>query len=338
MRIDSGTIGMESARTYTTTSSRVRSYSVKVASKNAFNNDLFGSFEGLSVNPSRNVDSEMSLHDRIQKLREECIDLLIRLLFPDRNVELKDLGTESSPTSEPKNNLMNIGITTEYYYEESESTSFSAEGIVRCKDGSEISFNMNLSMSRSFSMYYSEEINHLEQALTDPLVINFDQNLTELSDQTFMFDIDSDGVEDEISKLVAGSGFLSLDLNDNGIIDDGSELFGTKSGNGFADLSVYDTDHDGFIDEDDEIFEKLKIMTIDESGQQHLYSLKEKNVGAIYLGYAPTEFSINSLEDNSNYGVVRNSGVFLAENGGGGSIQQIDLAVRKRELVKAAYA
>ena len=338
MRIDSGTIGMESARTYTTTSSRVRSYSVKVASKNAFNNDLFGSFEGLSVNPSGNVDSEMSLHDRIQKLREECIDLLIRLLFPDRNVELKDLGTESSPTSEPQNNLMNIGITTEYYYEESESTSFSAEGIVRCKDGSEISFNMNLSMSRSFSMYYSEEINHLEQALTDPLVINFDQNLTELSDQTFMFDIDSDGVEDEISKLVAGSGFLSLDLNDNGIIDDGSELFGTKSGNGFADLSVYDTDHDGFIDEDDEIFEKLKIMTIDENGQQHLYSLKEKNVGAIYLGYAPTEFSINSLEDNSNYGVVRNSGIFLAENGGGGSIQQIDLAVRKKELVKAAYA
>lgn len=97
-------------------------------------------------------------------------------------------------------------------------------------------------------------------------------------DQTFFFDIDCDGVEDEISKLISGSGFLALDQNGDGIINDGSELFGTQSGNGFADLAKFDSDGNGFIDENDEIFDRLKIWCMDENGQPHLYSLKEKGV------------------------------------------------------------
>ena len=52
----------------------------------------------------------------------------------------------------------------------------------------------------------------------------------DVRDQTFKFDLDADGREDEISMLGKGSGFLALDKNGNGKIDDGSELFGTKSG------------------------------------------------------------------------------------------------------------
>ena len=33
-----------------------------------------------------------------------------------------------------------------------------------------------------------------------------------------------------------GSRFLALDKNNDGIINNGSELFGTESGNGFIDL------------------------------------------------------------------------------------------------------
>lgn len=78
--------------------------------------------------------------------------------------------------------------------------------------------------------------------LTDPLVINLDGNIAGLSDQKFMFDIDADGEEESISYLQGGSGYLALDKNGDGVINDGSELFGTKSGDGFADLAEYDAD------------------------------------------------------------------------------------------------
>ena len=128
-------------------------------------------------------------------------------------------------------------------------------------------------MSRSFQEYYENTISYKRTSMCDPLVINLDGNIADLSDQTFLFDIDGDGKEDEINRLGAGSGFLALDKNGDGIINDGSELFGTKSGNGFADLAAYDTDHNGFIDEGDEIWDKLKIWVMDENGNQQLYSL-----------------------------------------------------------------
>lgn len=338
MRIDSGAIGMESERTYKSTECRVRSYSVRVDANDAAATGAFSNM--LSVSTKTYNAGELSLADQIQKIKEEYINLLLRLLFPDKEYDLRKdgirYGGEGDSSNQNSASLMEVGVKDEYYYSESEEVSFKAQGLVKCKDGREISFNLNLEMSREFTAYYSEEINFLESALTDPLVINFDGGITDLSDQTIRFDIDSDGVEDEINNLVMGCGFLALDLNEDGIINDGSELFGTKSGDGFADLSKYDTDGDGFIDEDDEIFDSLKIMTIDEDGVRHLYSLKEKNVGAIGLMNNKTQYSINNLSDNSVKGVIRSTGIFLGENGGTGTIHQLDL--NKRKAAVAAYA
>ena len=55
-----------------------------------------------------------------------------------------------------------------------------------------------------------------------------DSNITSISDQKFKFDINADGKEDDISFVGKGSGFLALDKNGDGKINDGSELFGTK--------------------------------------------------------------------------------------------------------------
>ena len=335
MRIDSGSIGMESERTYTQTQMKVQTYSVSVNTNQAAMAGSFGDM--LSVVPSSSIATSGSLHDEVARLREEFINLLLRLLFPEKEFSLNERMQNgyANNNNESFGQLISVGRKTEYFYEETESTTFNTKGIVQCSDGRQIEFGLNLNMSREFSEYYSEEIDFVERALTDPLVINFDTQATSLSDQTFYFDIDSDGVEDEISKLIEGSGFLALDKNEDGIINDGSELFGTKSGNGFKDLSIYDTDKDGFIDEDDEIFDKLKIMTVDEKGEQHLYSLKDKNVGAIYLGGVGTQFSLNNL-NNETQGIIRSTGVFLFEDGRAGTVQQIDMA-RRQQLV-AAYA
>ena len=104
------------------------------------------------------------------------------------------------------------------------------------------------------------------------------------------------------------------------------ELFGTKSGNGFKDLAIYDNDGNGWIDENDEIFEKLLIWTKDENGKDILYHLKDAGVGAICLKSVNTEFSHNSLHNNRTNAIVRQSGIFLYENGMTGTVQQLDLA------------
>jgi hypothetical protein len=65
-------------------------------------------------------------------------------------------------------------------------------------------------------------------------------------------------------------GFLVLDRNENGVIDDGSELFGTSTsrpnglpaGNGFQILADLDADSgapDGKIDASDAVFAKLRL-------------------------------------------------------------------------------
>ena len=201
---------------------------------------------------------------------------------------------------------------------------------MKCADGREINFNLNVTMSRSFQEYYEENVRMMEVSMCDPLVINLDGNIAELSDQTFLFDLDGDGQKDEINRLGAGSGFLALDKNGDGVINDGNELFGTKSGNGFADLAAYDTDHNGFIDEGDEIWDKLKIWVTDENGEGQLYSLAEKGVGAICLQNAVTDFAITD-ENNQAKGRIRNTGFFLYENGEAGSVQHVDMTLHEQK-------
>ncbi len=123
----------------------------------------------------------------------------------------------------------------------------------------------------------------------------------------------------------AGSGYLALDHNGDGIINDGSELFGTSSGNGFADLAKYDEDGNGWIDENDAIWSKLKIWCRDENGKDVLYRLSDKGVGAICLQNVSTDFTVKGQEGRTK-GAVRNTGIFLYENGAAGTVQHVDLA------------
>jgi hypothetical protein len=218
-----------------------------------------------------------------------------------------------------------LNYTQESYEWEQESTSFSTVGTVKTSDGRELNFNINVGMSREFEQYYSENLDIASFTMCDPLVINMDTDAAELSDQTFYFDIDADGELDEISGLGAGSGYLALDKNGDGIINDGSELFGTASGNGFKDLAEYDDDGNGWIDENDAIWSKLQIWTKDEDGNDRLYRLADKGIGAICLQNVATDFTLKDDEGQTK-GAIRNTGIFLYENGMAGTVQHVDVA------------
>ena len=209
---------------------------------------------------------------------------------------------------------------------ETESTTFASTGIVKTADGRSIDFNVEVSMSRA----YMEKCNMLEvqeYIKTDPLMINLDTNIGSVSDQKFFFDLDSDGKEEEISFAGKGSGFLALDKNGDGKINDGSELFGTKSGDGFKDLAEYDEDGNGWIDENDSIYSQLKIWTKDENGNDRLIDLKDADVGAIYLRNADTQFSLKDDENKLN-AEIKKTGIYLKESTGAvGTLNHVDLVV-----------
>ena len=88
---------------------------------------------------------------------------------------------------------MNMEYTYSEKYYESQKLSFSAEGAVKTKDVREINFQLDLKLSRS---YYQENYVKLNmgEELVDPLVINYDGNLFELSNTKFEFDLNNDGV------------------------------------------------------------------------------------------------------------------------------------------------
>ena len=211
-------------------------------------------------------------------------------------------------------------------FSETEETFTQASGRVKTADGREIDFDLSLTLGRGFSEKKEAASESLSVKLTDPLVINFDTASAELTDQTFRFDID--GKLDNIALLGQASGYLALDRNDDGVINDGSELFGTKSGDGFADLRIYDADGNGWIDENDPVFDRLKIWSKDADGNDELVGLGIRGIGAIFLGSTPGEFSLKNAV-NDTLGVIRSTGVFLREDGTAGTVQQLDLARRQ---------
>jgi hypothetical protein len=212
-------------------------------------------------------------------------------------------------------------------YSETERTTFSARGAVRTADGLEIGFAVDLVMERSYREESRTSL-RLGDAVRkqDPLVLNFAGSAAQLTDTRFSFDLDADGKAERINFVGPGSGFLVLDRNGDGKANDGSELFGPASGDGFAELAALDGDGNGWIDESDGAYGNLRIWTKDPAGNDRLMSLGEAQVGAISLLRAATPFDIKD-EANRMQGQVRSSGIFLQENGKAGTIQQIDLTV-----------
>ena len=206
---------------------------------------------------------------------------------------------------------------------EAESLSYQVDALIQA-DGKEIELSLDVFLSRSFIQQTSLTTVSLTQ-LQDPLVINLNGSMPSLSSKTFSFDIDSDGTSNQISMLSQGNVYLALDKNENGMVDDGSELFGTKSGDGFADLRKYDEDNNGWIDENDAIFDKLQIWSKTDT-ENKLIGLGEVGIGAIFLGSTQTQFSLKS-ETNDLLGEIKKSGFFLYESGLAGVISQVDLVV-----------
>jgi len=222
----------------------------------------------------------------------------------------------------PPESLQGIGLVqAESFHYESETITYQAQGTVITADGREINIDINMHMSREFVSYMNIST---ETRLVDPIVINYAGTAASLMGEKFSFDLTMDGELDSLSVLGEGSGFLAIDWNGDRKINDGSQLFGPSTGCGFNELRKYDTDGNGWIDEGDEIFDKLVVWHRDKDGNDTVKSLKELGIGAIFLGDISTEFTFKG-DGNETLGVMRSTSFFVKECGGAGTLSHIDL-------------
>lgn len=278
------------------------------------------------------VDAE----SRIRLLLAQLIDAILTLLSGDKKCrcrvdELADLKQGLPGRADGRDGAALAANRAVFTWErrtvehvaESERTEVGARGRVRTADGREIEFSLGLAMCRDFSRsQVSVERGRIE--FKDPLVLNFDGRATELADTCFSFDLDADGQAESLPMLAQGSGFLAFDRDGDGRIADGRELFGATgehAGDGFADLARHDADANGWIDERDPVFAALGVWFPD----GRVVPLAEAGVGAIGLASAWSPFALKDA-DNRQRGQIWQTGIYLAEDGRVGSVQQLDLA------------
>jgi hypothetical protein len=209
---------------------------------------------------------------------------------------------------------------------ESESVQFRAQGQVQTGDGRSIELDVSLNLERSWVEVSHLDITATEAVLKDPLVLNLSGSAAKLGEQRFEFDLSASGARDSLPVLDGASAFLVMDRNGNGKVDDGTELFGALSGDGFADLARLDDDRNGWIDQGDQSFSELRLWLDAGRSGSRLQTLGQLGVGAISLDHVATPFSLKD-PDNNLLGMLRATGVFLYEDGRVGTAQQIDLAV-----------
>ena len=171
-------------------------------------------------------------------------------------------------------------------------------GIVKTADGAKIPIRLKLEMSREFAPHRGVSLLFSGAEPGDPLVMHLRGKFAELSDSTFAVDLKTDGSLEPVRELRPGSAFLLSGRDLNGRPTNGSELFGPRTGDGFAELREQDADGTAWTDEEDPAYHFLRLLSRDEAGEEE------------------------AVEGPANV-----TGGSLTERGVAGMIQHIDLAL-----------
>lgn len=180
------------------------------------------------------------------------------------------------------------------------TVSAQADVQVTMADGTSVAVSAQVQASASFSVSMTNSGSQ-QTAQCDPLALDLNQDgKISLSgvDDGVNFDLNADGVNEQAAFVKGGDGFLALDRNKNGVIDDGGELFGDQHGsaNGFLELAKFDENQDGMIDAQDSVFADLEVVTMDEKGNFQTMDLDEAGVSAISLSTA----NVDQAAENGN--------------------------------------
>ena len=175
---------------------------------------------------------------------------------------------------------------------------------------------------------------------SDPLTLDLDGDGIETTGinatAPVMFDISGSGVQQSVGWVAADDGFLVRDLNSNGLIDSGTELFGdattlangTKSTDGFAALADLDANQDGVVNASDAAFSQLRVWRdLDQDGVTDAGELQTlASLGVAGLNVAATSHTQTLTNGNE----IADLGTFIKADGQVGTLGQtadVNLAV-----------
>jgi Ca2+-binding RTX toxin-like protein len=126
-------------------------------------------------------------------------------------------------------------------------------------------------------------------SLIDPLILDLDGNgitTTPVSGGGAFFDLDANGFAEQTSWVGNNDGILFRDLNHDGTLTDGSELFGDHTlsngrvvTDGFGALAALDENHDDKIDINDSAFSELRVL----KGDGTTYTLEQLNIKSLNI-------------------------------------------------------
>lgn len=174
----------------------------------------------------------------------------------------------------------------------------------------------------------------------DPLTLDLDGDGIETisANAGIVFDFDGDGTRTGTGWVKGDDGFVVLDLNNNGTIDNGSELFGVdtvkRDGklaiDGFDALRELDSNSDGMFDIQDDQFSKVQIwqdLNQDGISQVHeLKSLADLSITAINLTAKKTNLGSNGNLISAVGNYIREDGTTGEANANQSLAANLDLA------------
>ncbi len=186
----------------------------------------------------------------------------------------------------------------------------------------------------------------------DPLTLDLDGDGLETvginTANPILFDHDGDGVKTATGWIQPDDGFLVIDRNGNGSIDDGTELFGDstplmdadgnvigKAEDGFAALAQEDTNGDGIVDANDARFSELRVwrdLNSDGVSQaEELQSLTEAGIAAIRA--SKTEHS----QQLGNGNLLADLGSFVRSDGTEGGLGAVTAQMGDIDLAENTF-
>ncbi|WDE10780.1 hypothetical protein [Thalassomonas haliotis] len=222
-------------------------------------------------------------------------------------------------------------VQVEEWFTREQSLSYQMQGQFQLDDKQiSLSYEFNISSESTRYRRFATRAGNLQ----DPLLVQFgNQSLGHIQDRQ-AFDINNDKSLDKLPVFSGDVGYLVFDENANGRADDGSELFGPASGNGFQELAAFDSNQNGFIDKDDEHFEQLYLWQpkgesegeVEPGAQQQWLSLDDAGIAAINLSAIETPYSFYDENDQLE-AQMRRSSFAIGENGRGYGVHQVDVRI-----------
>jgi len=190
-------------------------------------------------------------------------------------------------------------------------------------------------LAQQLADYFTSAQTWTAPVYRDPLTLDLDGDGIETTAQTgwngVLFDHNNNGQKTGTGWLSGDDGFLVLDKNNNGTIDNGNELFGDNTqltngadaSDGFAALADVDSNQDGQIDSNDAIFNDLRVwQDLNQDGisqANELKTLTELNIASL-----STTGTATGTAQNGN--IITHTGSFTKTDGSTGQTGNLDLA------------